>query len=237
VKCGGLAEGYCEAWWRAWEKRGAPPASVHLVHASVPGAVSGGLVVDGICTRRGAARSVSRRRCERRVSARSSSAKPDRELRPEVVAAARVSRVTGSPQVTEVAHYLDTHGDEPCGKRRCSGSRTRGRENLAAAMPRSRTIVWCAAQRARVAAAGDVARPTFWYAAGAGKRRRGIARAEAIGSSAPRKRWKSWRNSRSRWESRFARRSCAPRHRKLARLDRVEAKALLELLHEIRSPP
>jgi len=126
-----------------------------------------------------------------------------------------------------------------CGKRRCSGSPSSGGARFAAgdaALKDESGLVRSAAARA-VAAAGDVGATTVLVRGWSRKKTKGYCCvAEAIGQLGAKEALKSWRNSPSLAESRAARRSCGLRNRRLGAADRVEAKALLESTHEIRSP-
>ncbi|MGH7519744.1 MAG: HEAT repeat domain-containing protein [Gemmatimonadales bacterium] len=230
---------------RLGEPRVPPAQRAHLVHAvGALGAVSAGLVVDAYLHAapelREAYRAAMREAGERTVELLQSQAA---SKVPEVVAAAaEFLGLSGSPQVAETLIGLTRHGDERVREAALLGlAELGGREIARPAMPALKdesVLVRTAAARA-IAAAGDVAATTVLVRRLEQEKDEGVLAAllNAIGQL----------GSKDALEvlAKFAEPGGKPRRTPyvraaaiegLARLDRVEAKALLELYSRDKEP-
>ncbi len=223
-----------------------PPAErAHLVHAvGALGAVSGGLVVDAYlhaaAERREAYRAAMRAAGERTVELLQS--RIESKVPEVVAAAAEFLGLTGSPQVVESLITLTHHGDERVREAALLGlAELGGREISRPAMPALKdesVLVRSAAARA-VAAAGDVGATTVLVRRLEQEKDEGVLAAllKAIGQLGAKEALEVL--------AKFAEPGGKPRRTPfvraaaiegLARLDRVEAKALLELYARDKEP-
>jgi len=230
---------------RLGEARVPPAERAHLVHAvGALGAVSAGLVVDAYLhaapERREAYRAAMRAAGERTVELLQS--RIDSKVPEVVAAAAEFLGLTGSPQVTESLITLTRHGDERVREAALLGlAELGGREISRPAMPALKdesVLVRSAAARA-VAAAGDVGATTVLVRRLEQEKDEGVLAAllQAIGQLGAKEALEVL--------AKYAEPGGRPRRTPfvraaaiegLARLDRMEAKALLELYARDKEP-
>ena len=230
---------------RLGEARVPPAERAHLVHAvGALGAVSAGLVVDAYLhaapERREAYRAAMRAAGERTVELLQS--RIDSKVPEVVAAAAEFLGLTGSPQVAESLITLTRHGDERVREAALLGlAELGGREISRPAMPALKdesVLVRTAAARA-IAAAGDVGATTVLVRRLEQEKDEGVLAAllKAIGQLGAKEALDVL--------ARFAEPGGKPRRTPfvraaaiegLARLDRMEAKALLELYARDKEP-
>ncbi len=230
---------------RLGEARVPPAERAHLVHAvGALGAVSAGLVVDAYLhaapERREAYRAAMRAAGERTVELLQS--RIDSKVPEVVAAAAEFLGLTGSSQVAESLITLTRHGDERVREAALLGlAELGGREISRPAMPALKdesVLVRSAAARA-VAAAGDVGATTVLARRLEQEKDEGVLAAllKAIGQLGAKEALEIL--------AKFAEPGGKPRRTPfvraaaiegLARLDRVEAKALLELYARDKEP-
>src|SRR5436190_1719116 len=222
-----------------------PAERAHLVHAvGALGAVSGGLVVDAYlhaaAERREAYRAAMRAAGERTIELLQS--RIESKVPEVVAAAAEFLGLTGSPQVAQSLITLTHHGDERVREAALLGlAELGGREISRPAMPALKdesVLVRSAAARA-VAAAGDVGATTVLARRLEQEKDEGVLAAllKAIGQLGAKEALEIL--------AKFAEPGGKPRRTPfvraaaiegLARLDRVEAKALLELYARDKEP-
>ena len=230
---------------RLGEARVPPAERAHLVHAvGALGAVSAGLVVDAYLhaapERREAYRAAMRAAGERTVELLQS--RIDSKVPEVVAAAAEFLGLTGSPQVAESLITLTRHGDERVREAALLGlAELGGREISRPAMPALKdesVLVRSAAARA-VAAAGDVGATTVLVRRLEQEKDEGVLAAllQAIGQLGAKEALEVL--------AKYAEPGGRPRRTPfvraaaiegLARLDRMEAKALLELYARDKEP-
>jgi len=230
---------------RLGEARVPPAERAHLVHAvGALGAVSAGLVVDAYLhaapERREAYRAAMRAAGERTVELLQS--RIDSKVPEVVAAAAEFLGLTGSPQVTESLITLTRHGDERVREAALLGlAELGGREISRPAMPALKdesVLVRSAAARA-VAAAGDVGATTVLVRRLEQEKDEGVLAAllQAIGQLGAKEALEVL--------AKYAEPGGRPRRTPfvraaaiegLARLDRMEAKELLELYARDKEP-
>ena len=230
---------------RLGEARVPPAERAHLVHAvGALGAVSAGLVVDAYLhaapERREAYRAAMRAAGERTVELLQS--RIDSKVPEVVAAAAEFLGLTGSPQVTESLITLTRHGDERVREAALLGlAELGGREISRPAMPALKdesVLVRSAAARA-VAAAGDVGATTVLVRRLEQEKDEGVLAAllQAIVQLGAKEALEVL--------AKYAEPGGRPRRTPfvraaaiegLARLDRMEAKALLELYARDKEP-
>src|SRR5712671_4583375 len=230
---------------RLGEPRVPPAERAHLVHAvGALGAVSAGLVIDAYlhaaAERREAYRAAMRAAGERTIDVLQS--RIESKVPEVVAAAAEFLGLTGSPQVAESLITLTRHGDERVREAALLGlAELGGREISRPAMPALKdesVLVRTAAARA-IAAAGDVGATTVLVRRLEQEKDEGVLAAllKAIGHlGAP---------EALEVLAKFAEPGGRPRRTPfvraaaiegLAQLDRVEAKALLELYARDKEP-
>ncbi len=230
---------------RLGEARVPPAERAHLVHAvGALGAVSAGLVVDAYLhaapERREAYRAAMRAAGERTVELLQS--RIDSKVPEVVAAAAEFLGLTGSPQVAESLITLTRHGDERVREAALLGlAELGGREISRPAMPALKdesVLVRTAAARA-IAAAGDVGATTVLVRRLEQEKDEGVLAAllKAIGQLGAKEALEVL--------AKYAEPGGRPRRTPfvraaaiegLARLDRMEAKALLELYARDKEP-
>ncbi len=230
---------------RLGEARVPPAERAHLVHAvGALGAVSAGLVLDAYlhaaAERREAYRAAMRAAGERTVELLQS--RIESKVPEVVAAAAEFLGLTGSPQVAQSLITLTHHGDERVREAALLGlAELGGREISRPAMPALKdesVLVRSAAARA-VAAAGDVGATTVLARRLEQEKDEGVLAAllKAIGQLGAKEALEIL--------AKFAEPGGKPRRTPfvraaaiegLARLDRVEAKALLELYARDKEP-
>jgi len=230
---------------RLGEPRVPPAERAHLVHAvGALGAVSAGLVIDAYlhaaAERREAYRAAMRAAGERTIDVLQS--RIESKVPEVVAAAAEFLGLTGSPQVAESLITLTRHGDERVREAALLGlAELGGREISRPAMPALKdesVLVRTAAARA-VAAAGDVGATTVLVRRLEQEKDEGVLAAllVAIGQLGAKEALEVL--------AKFAEAGGRPRRTPfvraaaiegLARLDRVEAKALLELYARDKEP-
>jgi len=230
---------------RLGEPRVPPAERAHLVHAvGALGAVSAGLVIDAYlhaaAERREAYRAAMRAAGERTIDVLQS--RIESKVPEVVAAAAEFLGLTGSPQVAESLITLTRHGDERVREAALLGlAELGGREISRPAMPALKdesVLVRTAAARA-IAAAGDVGATTVLVRRLEQEKDEGVLAAllVAIGQLGAKEALEVL--------ARFAEAGGRPRRTPfvraaaiegLARLDRVEAKALLELYARDKEP-
>ena len=230
---------------RLGEPRVPPAERAHLVHAvGALGAVSAGLVIDAYlhaaAERREAYRAAMRAAGERTIDVLQS--RIESKVPEVVAAAAEFLGLTGSPQVAESLITLTRHGDERVREAALLGlAELGGREISRPAMPALKdesVLVRTAAARA-IAAAGDVGATTVLVRRLEQEKDEGVLAAllVAIGQLGAKEALEVL--------AKFAEAGGRPRRTPfvraaaiegLARLDRVEAKALLELYARDKEP-